>query len=119
MSMEPFLYLLLFLFIAFLSFVMRWLRGEIEKRGSLEETPKRYGLFQESPAPFVYAEEKLGGREEEISGAPLIPSSRSGRRLKRVTIRPTNLQEMRRGIVLMTVLGPCRALEPPDEPLRF
>lgn len=119
MSIEPFLYLLLFLFIAFLSFVMRWLRGEIEKRGRPEEEAKPYGLFPESPAPFVYAEETAEGREAEVGEAPLIASPRPGRRPRNVSIRPANLQEMRRGIVLMTVLGPCRALEPPNEPLRF
>jgi hypothetical protein len=33
---------------------------------------------------------------------------------QRVPVRPGGLRDIRRGIVLMTLLGPCRALEPPD-----
>lgn len=32
----------------------------------------------------------------------------------RAPVRLDHLRDVRRGIVLMTILGPCRALEPPD-----
>jgi hypothetical protein len=119
MSIEPFLYLLLFLFIALLSLVMRWLRGEIEKSAGLEEKSKAFGLFQESPAPFVFAEETPRARERRIREVSSVAPARPRRKARKVKIHPENLQEVRRGIVLMTVLGPCRALEPPNEALRF
>ncbi len=121
MSLEPFLYLLLFLFIALLSMVMRWLRGEFEKSAELEEKSKPIGLFQEIPTPVVYAEERPPprARERRISEVLSMALARPRRRPKKVKIHPGNLHEMRRGIVLMTVLGPCRALEPPNESLRF
>lgn len=39
----------------------------------------------------------------------MMPASR-----RRLGVRLGSLREMQRGIVLMTVLGPCRGLEPPD-----
>jgi hypothetical protein len=35
---------------------------------------------------------------------------------QRATSRLGRLREVRRGIVLMTILGPCRSLEPPEPP---
>ena len=119
MSFEPFIYLILFLILWLLSFVARWLKREIEGSGDRETEAKVRGLFQESPAPRVYGEVKLPSREKRISQVFPITPTRPSRIRKTVRIQPRNLQEMRRGIVLMTVLGPCRALEPPNESFRF
>jgi len=119
MSVEPFLYLLLFLFIALLSFVVRWLRGEIEKSAAMEGESKAFGLFQESPAPLMPAVERHQPSERRIRKVSSLAPARPVGKVRKMKIHPRNLQEMRRGIVLMTLLGPCRALEPPNESLRL
>jgi hypothetical protein len=51
---------------------------------------------------------------ERPHGAPLpraVPPSAARRRARSLV---GSLREVRRGIILMTILGPCRALEPPD-----
>ena len=58
----------------------------------------------------------LGGPREGPMGAPL-PAAASPAAIRRQTRAPVgNLRDVRRGIVLMTILGPCRALEPPGLP---
>ena len=120
MSVEPFLYLFLFLFFGLITFLARWLKGEIEKSGEVDEGSEAYGLFQDRAVPFEEAEAGFHSKERSVSQASSL-SSPAGTEKKRrgKSLHPKNLQEMRRGIVLMTVLGPCRALEPPNESLRF
>ena len=119
MSFEPFIYLFLFLLFGLLSYVARWLKREMDGSADREAESKVYGLFQEAPEPVVYPDEKISVLERSASEVPSMAPASSKRTLKRVTIHPRNLQEMRRGIVLMTVLGPCRAIEPPNESLHF
>ena len=118
-SMEPFIYLLLFLTLSLLSFFARWLKRELDGSADRETESKVFGLFQESPESFVYVEKRPQAMERKISEVPSTAPARSRRTRKKVTIYPGNLQEMRRGIILMTALGPCRALKPPNESLRF
>ena len=119
MSLEPFIYLFLLMLFAFVSFVARWLKRELDGSADREAESKVYGMFQESPEPFEYAEKPLPVLERKDSKGPSLAPARQQRMPKTVTINPQNLQEMRRGIVLMTVLGPCRALKPPNESLHF
>ena len=119
MSLEPFIYLFLFLIFALLSFVARWLKRELDGSADRETESKVYGLFQERPEPLVFSQEKLPVREERGTKEPLMAPAPARLKSKRVKIHPRNLQEMRRGIVLMTVLGPCRALDPPNRSLHF
>ena len=119
MSLEPFIYLFLLMLFAFVSFVARWLKRELDGSADRETESKVYGLFQESPEPFENAADTLPVLERKNSPGPSMAPARQKRMPKNVTIDPQNLQEMRRGMVLMTVLGPCRALEPPNESLHF
>jgi hypothetical protein len=50
---------------------------------------------------------------EESRGAPLPMGAPPRVRFPRAHVYVGNRREVRRGIVLMTLLGPCRALEPP------
>ena len=117
--MEPFIYLLLFLTISLLSFFARWLKRELDGSADRETESKVLGLFQEFPESSVYVEKRPEAVERKVSEVPSTAPARARRTRKKVNIHPGNLQEMRRGIILMTVLGPCRALEPPNESLRF
>ncbi len=119
MSLEPFIYLIVFLIVALLSFVARWLKRELDGSADRETESKVHGLFQESPEPLVDAEERPQARDTHKSEVSSTTPPRTRRTPKKINIHPGNLQEMRRGIILMTVLGPCRALEPPNESLRF
>jgi hypothetical protein len=49
----------------------------------------------------------------EPRGAPLPMDASPRGRSPRARVYVGNRREVRRGIVLMTILGPCRALEPP------
>ena len=117
--MEPLIYLILFLIVALLSFLARWLKRELDGSADRETEAKVLGLFQERPEPFVFTEERPQAMERKVSEVSSTTPTRARRTGKKVIIHPGNLQEMRRGIILMTVLGPCRALEPPNESLRF
>ena len=117
--MEPFVYLALFLIISLLSLVARWLKRELDGSADRETESKVHGLFQESLEPFVYTEERPQAKESNLSEVSSTTATRASKTQKKINIHPGNLQEMRRGIILMTVLGPCRALEPPNESLRF
>lgn len=121
MSVEPFIYLLLFLFFGLMTFVFRWLKGEMEK-SDFEGESKVLGLFRESPPPAVPRAKRHEARERrkrEVSSLAPPRPVRTGRKVRKMKVHTGNLQEMQRGIVLMAVLGPCRALEPPNESFRF
>lgn len=119
MNIEPFIYLFLFLFFVLLTSVFRWLKGEVEKVPGLEDVSKPFGLYEESPAPFGHAKGSPRDSQPRTREEPSRAPAKTKRRLKKVKIHPGNLQEMRRGIVLMTVLGPCRSLQPPPESPHF
>ena len=110
MSIEPFVYLAVFLFLALLTVFGRWLNEKIREEINLRD------LF----SPTEPAEEPQGLRtsdtlppsSQEAIPRPLRPL---GPRHRRALLKRSlhNTRDLRQGIVLMTVLGPCRALEPP------
>ena len=119
MRLEPFFYLFLFLFLGLITFLARWLRGEIEKRGELEGESKTLELLQERTPSVLPAAEGHQARERQITKGSFLAPTGPKKKRSVVKIHPRNLREMRQGIVLMIVLGPCRAVEPPNESLRF
>jgi hypothetical protein len=86
----------------------RWGKGDAP-RGIEPETPQIPPRGQRLPPPVVQPR-----RVREVpQGAPLpaaVPLSAARRRARLPVGSP---RAVRRGIVLMTILGPCRALEPP------
>ena len=118
MSIEPFVYLFLFILFGVISFVVRWLKREFDKSDENEKT-KLFGLFQQPPSVIANPTESIPSPEAiTIQESVLPPDRTKGKRGERI-IHPRNLGDMRRGMVLRTVLGPCRALEPPNESFRF
>lgn len=118
MSVESIIFFVLALFVWGLSAVARWFQDQMQKRSTdgLEFEPIDW-----SPHP---------GFEEAPKGEALLPlselqqtspSAASDRRKidrpKRSAIRLGlgRSQTVRQGIILMTVLGPCRAMEKPNE----
>src|SRR5688572_15840637 len=98
--------------ILLINFVRRMLKRRVEGEASRRRESEVSGIPRPSrqPPPIVAPR-----RFDEASGA--LPPSRA---VPRVAPRPRHrapvgsLRAVRRGIVLMTTLGPCRALEPPD-----
>jgi hypothetical protein len=60
------------------------------------------------PEPRISPRDRLHGLQAPTVSTPL-PRRRS---VKRLTLG--NRREIRRGIILMAVLGPCRTFDPPD-----
>ncbi len=122
--MEPFIYLALLLLFILLSYVTRWLKGAIEEKSEEQRTedkgyvapsvPTEYGEF--SVPPFSEGIPPYERRQAERLGRISQEPLRGGRVRKS---RLGGLKEVRGGIVLMTILGPCRALEPQNDFRRF
>lgn len=112
--MEPFIYLALFLLVAVISLVFRWLKAEIEKAPTdqLESGP---WTTPQSPAKVISVKPPPGrmkaarppGRYTSAQPSPL-PRPHPAR-----LAAGGSVQDLRRGILWMTILGRCRGLEPP------
>jgi hypothetical protein len=99
------LILLALLFRPFLADLLR--KGQRAAAQEREpEAPPRLSPLRASP-PTPHA----GPR-----GAPLLETPLPDVTRRRARSHLGSLQEVRRGIVLMTILGPCRALESPRPP---
>jgi hypothetical protein len=99
----------LFLGVLFLTFFLQgWLqrrqREAAREVGPIEPPvlPRRHTL----PPPRVMARR----------GTPIPAVAPRRAAHQRAPSRLGSLQDVRRGIVLMSILGPCRALEPPEPP---
>ncbi len=119
MSIESIVFFFILLFLSLLALAIRWLheriRREIAYRGLKdlfgpdEETP-------EEPSPEKKPERKKP-EPTRISQKPMPPIETPGgpisrkRRTLRSLPRLRTPADLRNGIILMTILGPCRALE--------
>jgi hypothetical protein len=112
MTRDQLFILVMLAFVLLINLVVRLLRRRREReapRGIEPETPRSPPGARRLPFPVVEPQRARAGPQ----GAPLplaVPPYAAARRA-RSSVR--SLQEVRRGIVLMTILGPCRALEPP------
>jgi hypothetical protein len=109
MSVEQLLFLVLFVLIPLVNLLARWLRKRVpeppipapERREPIPILPRPTVL---SPVPALAPQHPRATSAERLPDQPL---ARPAQRRTRLSPR-----EVRRGIVLMTILGPCRALEP-------
>ena len=96
------------------SLVMRAAKRRLEgeaPRGLGPEAPGVAAPARTPPPPATGAKaEPRGTAHGGASGTVMAPVALSGRAASRLGRH----REVRRGIVLMTVLGPCRALETPE-----
>ena len=116
MTGEDLLAILLTVFTVLILVVSGWLRTRLEGKAPATIEPEAPeappGVRIPSP-PLASApiEPRVGPM-----GAPL-PAAAPPAAIRRQARAPVgNLRDVRRGIVLMTILGPCRALEPPGLP---
>ncbi|MGD9851713.1 MAG: hypothetical protein AB7T38_10620 [Nitrospirales bacterium] len=111
MSVEPFVYLAVFLLLALLTRFALWLNEKVREEINLRD------LFVQTEAPAEGQDLKTAEAPTPASLQAIAPSSRlqGPRNRRRLLYRALhNKEDLRQGIVLMTVLGPCRALEPPS-----
>lgn len=118
MRIESFVLLGVVLVVWLIAFLGSWLRQELEKQNAAQADSY-------APAGVVPAfEVERGAAEEVVTGiqeASIEPSPVVARpkplSLKR--FRSRNPELMRRGVVLMTVFGPCKALDQDQGPAPF
>jgi len=110
MSLEPFIYLFVFLLLGALVLLGRLLHEKVREDINLRD------LF----SPSETSQEPQDRRRREVptpsrQEAKLSPPRTQGPRSPRMRLKKSlhNKSDLRQGIMLMTVLGPCRALEPP------
>jgi hypothetical protein len=111
MSMEPFVYLTVFLFLTLLTLAARWLRAELEKISNKVQTIRLPPLRQEIPGTEGYPRSRPSPQDQKrgslVPGVPL----RSNKR-KSLSVALRTRADLRQGIILMEILGPCRAFTP-------
>jgi hypothetical protein len=107
MSLEPFVYLFVFLVLTALVLIGRWLNEKVREEINLRD------LFSPSETPDRARPETPTFSRQEVR---IPPAERPRPRNRRMRLKMAlhNKRDLRQGIVLMTVLGPCRALDPPS-----
>ncbi len=118
MSMETIIFFVLALMVWGLSVGARWMKEQMDK-ASYEGAPIEWSS---SSALEVSPTEGLSALSEE-GQSHTSDSTARGRKSRQKNIRRRlglkNPQNLRQGIILMTVLGPCRALEQPNNSKPF
>lgn len=117
MSIEALMFLIVFLFLSLLVLAVRWFNENIRRDIVLSGLKD---LFLPSDDA---REQQEGGVSEIRTISPskpkqALPTFRPTTTPKRRTasrLRLRNKADLRQGIITMTVLGPCRALEHPDD----
>jgi hypothetical protein len=124
---ERILPVLIFALVLFFQFVVPLLRRRLEEaapdEGEDAITPERVVLERApapvvvKPAPVARAESRTPARPERRGPARRAAPPPPAPPLAVAPRRPSplgSIAEVRRGIVLMTILGPCRAAEDPE-----
>jgi hypothetical protein len=127
-SLEQVIVLAIFLLVALFNFVRQVLaqrrqRGEVPEEEPAEEAPPPPRAPTPPPRVIVVPPQPVAApapprrpRAEPLREGPAprpVPRPRPRRPRRRLF---ASRGEARRGIVLLTVLGPCRGVEPPAEP---
>jgi hypothetical protein len=109
-SIEPIILLIIFILIPLANYVLARMRRRFEQPGPARQPVPDMGFRkQAAPAPTP-ASPATRERAQEAPLNRVLASSRS--RWSRKTLFRTR-RDVRRVIVAMTVLGPCRAYDPP------
>ncbi|HQU28270.1 MAG: hypothetical protein H6750_00850 [Nitrospiraceae bacterium] len=117
MSIEALVSFIVFLFLSLLALAVRWLNERIRRDMALRDLKDLFLPSDDSGEKGV----------REALGTTPTPSSKSKEPIQKFRpitsptrrtasrLRLHNKADLRQGIIIMTVLGPCRALEHPDE----
>ena len=115
--MESFILLFVFLFLSAIALAIRWLNEKIRREIALKDLKD---LFLPSDDALEQPDREATDTTRTSPSKPTQPIQkfRPTTNLKRLTasrLRLRNRADLRQGIIIMTVLGPCRALEHPDD----
>jgi len=118
--LEPFVFLGIILLVWFLSSLGSWLRQAIDQQPtSIPESAPPAGTVEDSPSPGKASVMPEGAtydvQEEPAAMARIVARGRRPRPASSRS-RYRNPRILRDGIVIMTVLGSCTALDPRKEP---
>ena len=111
MTLEPFIYLFVFLVLSFLTFFARWLSQRVQQEIDMSDivrSPESPKASQALKAPGAQSPSK------EVAPPTPMKLRAPGISRRSFTIPLHHKRDLRQGIVLMTILGPCRALDPPS-----
>jgi hypothetical protein len=115
-TLEQVLVLAVFLLVVLVDMAARYLRSRRAAAVPVPEPePVTFPPVARPPAAARLAAPVPARRRRPEAGVQPMPDPRPTAFRRRPAL-PGGLAEARRGIVLMTVLGPCRALEPPEPP---
>jgi hypothetical protein len=118
MSMESIIFFGLALMVWGLSVGARWMKEQMDK-ASYEGAPIEWS--SRSALELSPTEETLVLGQKQQSPTPVSTDRSRTFRQKNIRRRLglAHPQNLRQGIILMTVLGPCRALEQPNDSKSF
>lgn len=116
MSMESLVFFAVLLFLSGLALAIRWLNERIRRDIAFKNLKD---LFLPSNDPHNQGDR---GAADTTKTSPIKPKqpaqqfrpTTSPKRRTASQLRLRNKADLRQGIIIMTVLGPCRALEQPD-----
>jgi hypothetical protein len=108
--METIILLAVFILIPLANYLLERMRRRYEPQAPNSGRIPDMGMRRQAPPP---APPSLVGRESPVEAQPTVPVQRSrSRRSEHTLFR--NKRDVRRIIIAMTVLGPCRAYDPPS-----
>lgn len=117
MSIEALVSFIVFLFLALVALAIRWLNERIRRDIALRDLKDLFLPSHDSrkqpdrEAPDATKASALKPQQPKQTFRPtMAPKRRTASRL-----RLRNKADLRQGIIIMTVLGPCRALQHPDD----
>jgi hypothetical protein len=106
---DELIYVLIFAAILLFLYVVQRIRRRQQSEAPQDEPlPEIWGRAPAIPAVSPVPPERVG-RSEALAASAAIPRRRSA-----VRSLPGTRRDLRRAIVIMTILGPCRAFEPFD-----
>ena len=110
MTVEAFVFLGIVLLVWFIASIGSWLREQLERYTRYQEA------LSETPLPSPVSESVRPEEATAESPEPIPPRVVPSESPKRpVRLRYRSRAAARRGIILMTVFGACKALETRDE----
>ncbi len=116
MNIEAFVFLGIVLLVWFVASIGSWVRQQIEQYSqSREEFNTRDEFLPSLESGYVPSEEvTVGMREMPMEPSPVVARERLTHPVSRC-LRYRSRKAARQGIIFMTVLGSCKALESRDE----
>jgi hypothetical protein len=120
MNLETLLVLLLVAFVVFANAILPWLRRRLEAgmpeeiEPEVPEATRRATVAPPRPAPAPGRSPVSEMPREGPMRAPLPAVAPPAAKRPQARWPVGSLRDARRGIVLMTLLGPCRGVEPYD-----